>query len=245
MKHKLLKFILFLGAAFWGLHSHGAGVAGLDLSEHNRLTDGKAVVDQNFAFAYIEALHGNHKDLAFKDNWLRARQAGLPVGAYLYLVPGTDIDAQTKMFIAHVQATNKEVNSILKQNAGKFLPWVVDLEDAPKWKRAIPNASQRVAKILACLQTIKAQLGAAPILYMSPSFSEEVLGNAPEFAKYELWVAQYKVSAPSVPKPWTTWRFWQWKNTGTVRGVTGRNDRDFDYFNGSLGNLHSMMCSLR
>ncbi len=245
MNMKLIKSTFAAVILCFAAHTHGAGIAGLDLSEHNRLIDGKAVIEQNYLFAFVEALHGRHKDQAFKDNWLRARQVGLPVGAYLYLLPNDDIEVQTRMFIAHVQATNKEVNAILKQPSGKFLPFVVDLEDAPRWKRSLPNPAQRVAKILACLKLIKAQLGTDPIVYMSPSFSEEVLSNAVEFARYDLWVAQYKVSAPKVPKPWTTWRFWQWKNTGTVRGVTGRNDRDFDYFNGSLGNLHSLMCAMR
>lgn len=55
------------------------------------------------------------------------------------------------------------------------------------------------------------------------------------FKQYPLWVANYKVEKPLVPKPWTEWTFWQYtdKGDGSLYGVESKNI-DLNYFNGDM-----------
>ena len=55
------------------------------------------------------------------------------------------------------------------------------------------------------------------------------------FKQYPLWIANYGVSKPLVPKPWTNWTFWQFIDNGDGRiyGVESLNI-DLNHFNGDL-----------
>lgn len=50
-----------------------------------------------------------------------------------------------------------------------------------------------------------------------------------------LWVANWGVSSPSLPRAWTSYAFWQYADNGTVPGVVG--NCDLDTFNGSMTTL--------
>lgn len=55
------------------------------------------------------------------------------------------------------------------------------------------------------------------------------------FQPFPLWIAHYGVAEPMIPKPWTTWTFWQItsKGDGGLYGVESLNI-DMNFFNGSL-----------
>lgn len=55
------------------------------------------------------------------------------------------------------------------------------------------------------------------------------------FAQFPLWIANYNVGAPLIPRPWSTWELWQFTDNGdgTKYGVESLNI-DLNYFNGSL-----------
>lgn len=65
------------------------------------------------------------------------------------------------------------------------------------------------------------------LVYTNPSFAEA--GNCATLHPWYLWVADYGVSAPAVPKPWSNWKFWQ----------TGDSPVDEDRFNGTKAELLS------
>lgn len=53
------------------------------------------------------------------------------------------------------------------------------------------------------------------------------------FKQHPLWIANYNVTAPMVPKPWDTWTLWQFTDNGNgpLYGVESKNI-DLNYFNG-------------
>jgi hypothetical protein len=79
--------------------------------------------------------------------------------------------------------------------------------------------------------------GVRPMIYTSPAFWRNYLGNTRQFADqgYDvLWVAHWGVSQPSVPASnWggKGWTFWQYTSDGTVPGIDGRVD--LDHYNGT------------
>ena len=87
--------------------------------------------------------------------------------------------------------------------------------------------------VLAAIQTAT---GRTPIIYTDPGFWD-ALPNTSQFADNILWVANWGVSCPSLPSGWSTWKFWQNADNGTVSGISGGVDTD--EFNGSLAQLQT------
>jgi lysozyme len=67
--------------------------------------------------------------------------------------------------------------------------------------------------------------GTRVLVYTNPSFAEA--GNCAGMNSWALWIAHYGVSRPTVPRPWSTWTFWQ----------TGDSPIDLDRFNGTDAQL--------
>ena len=69
-------------------------------------------------------------------------------------------------------------------------------------------------------------------IYTSQYMWDTSIGS-PVLGKYKLWVANYQVEKPNLPKKglWEDWWLWQFTNKGRLDGV-GVN-LDLSYFNGS------------
>lgn len=59
------------------------------------------------------------------------------------------------------------------------------------------------------------------------------------FSQFPLWVANYGVSSPLVPRPWESWTLWQYtdKGDGFAFGVHSRNI-DMNHFNGTKQEMY-------
>jgi lysozyme len=71
---------------------------------------------------------------------------------------------------------------------------------------------------------VKSQLHVEPIVYTNPGMW--TLRGAPEIASQILWVAHYTTTCPTLPSPWTRWKFWQYTDNGRVDGIDGVVDLD-------------------
>jgi lysozyme len=113
----------------------------------------------------------------------------------------------------------------------------LDLEVPAAWDTIAPG--DRAALAIQWLEIVEARLCITPIVYLSPAFATEVLGNAPTLGRFPVWFAHYSVaSAPDVAKPWTSWTFWQHTGTGRAPGIG--LPVDLDRFNGSLDDLNAL-----
>ena len=59
--------------------------------------------------------------------------------------------------------------------------------------------------------------GTRVLVYTNPGFAET--GACAGMESWALWVADYGVSKPAVPKPWPGWTFWQKSETPLDRDV--------------------------
>lgn len=192
---------------------------GIDVSHHNGTIDWKQVKASGVEFAFLKASEGiDFVDETFATNRKGAREVGITVGYYHYMRPNDTVADQVKLF----------VSTVGKLELDAMRP-VLDCEDPRIWKPY--SIKERVKMIVEWCRAVKKALGANPMLYGSPSFFEEILGNAPELAEFDLWIANYNVEQPIVPKPWTEWTFWQHSEKGKVPGIdTGT---DLNWYNGS------------
>ncbi len=109
---------------------------------------------------------------------------------------------------------------------GRHLLPVLDLEDAGGLG---PRKLRRWVR--AWLGRVQERLDVKPIIYASPSFWRDKMGNSAWFANhgYRLWIAHWYADQPSVPASnWAGrgWTLWQHDDCGSVAGVDGCVDLD-------------------
>ncbi len=207
------------------VHDTVSRVKGIDVSNHNGEIDWKKVKEAGYQFAFLKATEGiDWVDATFAKNRQAARDAGLSVGYYHYYRPNDTVDEQVANFVKTVGKAEPNM-----------LRLVIDAEDEKIWKPY--PLEQRVKMIDEWCQKVQKELGVTPqiTVYGSPNFFNGMLQNAPQLAKYDLWIANYNVAEPTVPKPWSNWAFWQYTEKGKVPGING--DVDINMYNGTNLNV--------
>jgi lysozyme len=81
------------------------------------------------------------------------------------------------------------------------------------------------------LQRVESRLGVKPMIYTSPSFWVDKMGNSTWFANngYRLWIAHWRATEPRLPaSSWggRGWTIWQVSDCGSVPGIKGCVDID-------------------
>jgi GH25 family lysozyme M1 (1,4-beta-N-acetylmuramidase) len=198
---------------------------GLDVSHWQNAIDWLAVAAAGKTFTYIKA----SEDIDFVDpnyaaNRAAAGAAGLVVGAYHFAQPDATVgDAAAEA--DHFVDTARPVT-------GDLLP-VLDLE-----RTGGLSPADLTAWVRAYLERIDERLGVHAVIYCSPNFWTNYLGDTTWFANNGyavLWVAHWTTAAvPTVPGgAWGAngWTFWQYTSSGVVPGIAGRVD--LDRYNGS------------
>ena len=156
---------------------------------------------------------GDYKDRRFAENFRQAREVGLIRGAYHFYNPNSEPIRQADFYISQV-----------KLEKGDLAP-VLDIERKPRDKAKLQ------ADLVKFLNRLEQHYGVKPIIYTSYKYRARYL-DAPEFAKYPLWIAHYYVDSLSYEGPW---QFWQHTDYGTVPGID--ESVDLNVFNGSLTDI--------
>jgi GH25 family lysozyme M1 (1,4-beta-N-acetylmuramidase) len=189
---------------------------GIDVSGHEGTVDWDAVKNAGVSFAFIKATEGRtFVDDTFARNWSEMKRVGILRGAYHFFLPDRSADEQAKNFLETV-----------KFGSGDLFP-VLDIEVS----RGI-NASAIIKEMKRWLELVESAVSHKPIIYTFPNFWSETLGNPVGFSQYPLWIAHFTTAPrPIVPGDWNNHTFWQYTESGTVRGV--RTPVDRNRFNGS------------
>ncbi len=198
---------------------------GLDVSHYDGTIDWSMVQASGRAFAFARATDGtSYVDPTFAANWSGMKQAGVIRGAYHFFEPGMDPVAQATFFVQTMGAL-----------AADDLPPALDFEVAGT------DAGAAAADALTFLTTVESLTGRRPIVYASATFVNSSLANPAWLEGYSAWVANWSVSCPNVPAPWTSWTFWQSSDTGSVPGAQTGPVTDLDVFDGSLADLQTFV----
>ena len=191
---------------------------GIDISNWQGTIDWNGVAASGKRFAYMKASEGtSYVDTTYPTNRAQAKALGLYVGAFHFAQPDRtpgDAVAEADFFLAMSQLA-----------VGDLLP-VLDLEvtgglgplDLQEWVKAY-------------LGRIYERTGARGVIYVSPNFWKNAMGDTAWFAANgyrTLWVAHWTSGpAPLVPAAnWSGigWTFWQYTSSGAVPGISGRVD---------------------
>ena len=228
-------------AAAWTAAGSTAGakpVAGIDVSRFQGQIKWKRVAGKGrIGFAFVQASRGSGADCItapdrcgadefYARNISRSRVFGVRVGPYHRAFPGgntvtgaiADASAEAELFIYQVNAAGG-------LHSGDLRP-ALDVETPFGGL----NATELATWVRTWLDRVDAALGVKPVIYTNAS-SWQATGNTTEFALdgVPLWVAHWRVAAPSVPASYwggAGWSVWQYSSSGHVKGIKGNVDLD-------------------
>jgi GH25 family lysozyme M1 (1,4-beta-N-acetylmuramidase) len=194
---------------------------GIDVSDHQGEIDWTAVRNNGIGFAFIRvgyrgytegAIYG---DAQYSNNINGAKAAGIPVGVYFYSSAINEIEAV------------QEADFVLAclYNTPLEYPVAYDWEPSPPGNgRADALSSEQLTRnAQAFCQRIE-QAGYDVMLYGNQRdlrrYSSELL------ASYDVWYAEYNVSAPTGQLDFTIWQF---TSSGVVDGINTRVDLNIQF----------------
>ena len=189
-------------------------VHGIDVARYQGTVDWDRARRNGVAFAYIKATEGaDHHDKAFLINWIAARNAGIPRGAYHFYYFCRPAKMQIAWFKKHVPSDPSA------------LPPVLDME----WNahsdtcRKRPPRQKILSEMKVFLEAAERHYGKRPIIYTSVDFHRDVLVGA--FADYPFWLRSV-AGYPTTKYADRKWLFWQYTATGRVPGIDSPVDRN-------------------
>ena len=192
----------------------GFKVHGIDISKYQGTINWREVTKAGVSFAFIKATEGgDFHDQTFMINWLAARDAGVPRGAYHFYYWCRPAKDQVAWFKKHVPVDPDA------------LPPVLDVE----WTPFSPTCPKRpptktvLKEMRIFLKELERHYGKKPIIYTSVDLHRDVLVG--QFKDYPMWVRSV-AGYPSTKYTKRHWTFWQFTGTGRIRGVDGKVDRN-------------------
>jgi lysozyme len=202
-----LSILVFYGIV-WPNRVFAAGyeVKGVDVAHYQGEIDWQTLAGQGIDFAWIKATEGSsHVDPRFAENWARAHETGLLVGAYHFMSFESPGAAQAENLATHVPATPGT------------LPPAVDLEFYGPYVAA-PPAPELVRRILDDLVAgIEKHYGVPPILYVTAE--EYDLYIAGRYPHLKIWIRS--IAVPPKLSDQRDWTFWQYSNRDRLDGYDG------------------------
>ncbi|MBN9310963.1 MAG: GH25 family lysozyme [Devosia sp.] len=188
-------------------------IQGIDVARYQENVDFIAARRDGIRFVFMKATEGkDYLDPNFPANWQRAREAGMPRGAYHFMNWCSSAADQAAWFTRMVPADPDA------------LPPVLDLE----WQNGSscrPNKDryETLVKVRTMLEAMERHTGKLPIIYTDINFHRDVLQG--EGFPNSFWLRS-TAAPPEQRYGNRRWTFWQWTQTGVVAGVRGEIDRN-------------------
>ncbi len=191
-------------------------IQGIDVARYQGAIDFETVYRSGVRFVYMKGTEGkDYVDPAFRDNWRRARASGMAHGVYHFMAWCSTAAEQARWFIKNVP------------NDPTALPPVLDLEwnhqssCKRKWSK-----QDVLDKVRVMLDAMERHTGKMPIIYTDMSFHRDILEG--EHFDNAFWLRS-TAAEPHERYHNRRWTFWQWTQTGTVKGVRTEVDRNAFY----------------
>jgi lysozyme len=180
----------------------------VDTSMYQGAVDWPKVKAAGVSVAICKASEGTTwQDSTYFDHMNKARAAGLAVGPYHFFRPRDDGGVQADHFL---------------QTAGWNDAWCSPALDMEVMDGVSPPAV--LARAGAWCERVEKATGRIPIIYTSPNFWRNLLGNPTNWTRHPLWISHYGVAAPDIPGGWTDYALWQYTSVGRVDGIPGNAD---------------------
>lgn len=204
---------------FSGAEGEGNGVLarGIDISAYNKDVDFSALKKAGIDYVILRVGTGySGKDELFEQYYTAAKAAGLGVGCYYYTYAYSVADAL---------GDAERVKEYIKGKTFEY-PIYFDLED---------DSQKRLDKQLLmdmcyafCNSMIEA--GYFPGIYCNLNWAENILHTEQLVTLFDVWLARYNEYLPDAYYD-DQFGMWQYTETGSIDGVTGKADLNYCYKN--------------
>lgn len=202
-----------------GVLTSSNGTMGIDVSKWNGTIDWNAVKASGISYVIIRcgyrgsSLGSLIEDPKFKTNIKGATSAGLKVGVYFFSQAIDEIEAV------------QEASMVLSLIEGYKIsyPIFIDVEAANNGRANNISKDMRTKVCKAFCQTIQ-NAGYTAGVYANKDWLTNKIDTS-QLGSYKIWLAQYAT------KPTYTGRYeiWQYKDTGSVPGISGHVDLNLSY----------------
>lgn len=175
----------------------------------------KGTVNYPVSFVFIKSTEStNIRNPFYAQDYVKARQQGIPIGAYHFFSCKVSGSAQASHFL---------MNTLFRSGD---LPPVLDLEPSSSQIAAMGGPQVLFKHVRQWLQAVERRTKVKPILYVSQNFVNKYLQEAPDLKRdYQVWIARYGEYKPDVKLA-----VWQLSPNGRVAGIHG--EVDINVFNG-------------
>lgn len=183
---------------------------GIDVSEYQGNINFQSVRNAGIDIVYIRSSEGtNFVDPYFRQNYNRAKEAGLKVGFYHYVTArSTEQAIQEADFFA----------SVINGTSPDCL-LAMDFEYFGGLSNSEVNSISRTF-----LQRLEQVTGKRAMVYSDAYNAGNVFDSS--LSSYPLWIAEYGVSEPQLYRNWSTWVGFQYSDTGRISGINAQVDLD-------------------
>lgn len=178
-------------------------VHGIDVSHHQKKIDWDKLDKELVQFAFIKATEGgDFKDTRFVENWQKAKELSIAVGAYHFFTFCKDGKLQALNFI----------ESVPKDSTN--LPPIIDLEFSGNCSKK--NYRENILhEIDLYIRTVEAYYGTKVVIYTTWEFYKKYLIR--NFTDNPIWIRDIQ-SQPQL-EDGREWLFWQYTNRGKLEGI--------------------------
>lgn len=185
---------------------------GIDVSNWEGKIQFRKVREAGIRVVYIKATQGRDiVDPDFERNYRDAERENLRIGFYHYVMARSLEEAKEEAAFFYDKIRDK------RQHARPAMDFEV-----------FGTLSHREVREISIqfLRELEARDGHRPVIYSDASNASGVFDDD-RLREYPLWIAQYGVRKPDMENPWRRWSGWQYTDSGRVRGIDGRVDRDY------------------
>lgn len=207
-----------------GKNTGSGNYKGIDVSSYQGSINWKKVADDGIDFAMIRVTVGKdprstEKDSMFESNYNGARDNGVKVGLYRYSYAGSRTEARC------------EAEAIVKYLNGRKLdyPIVMDVEDDSILRST--NTNTRRSEIVLAFKEVIEDAGYDFALYANTTWLNNYL-DMNMLKNVDIWVARWRsLDQGHGYNGKGNVTMWQYSNSGSVSGISGRVDMNVSYKN--------------
>ncbi len=189
----------------------GAIAKGIDVSEWNGRIDWAKVKADGISFAILRIGYSTYLDSEFEYNVRECERLGIPYGVYVY------------SYARNAEQAGREADAVIKFLAGHTpsYPVYIDIED-PTAHAGLSPATFAAMATAFCTRIEKA--GYEPGVYSMLSWWENYFTSS-VFDNWSKWIAQIYSECEYAG----SYRLWQCSWTGSVAGISGDVDLNFEF----------------
>lgn len=196
---------------------------GIDISHWQGEIDWEKVAAEGIKHVFLKMSEGGtYTDPNFVTNWNAAKNAGLKVNAYHYF---RALNSTPEEQFANIKRNLLSVGFDPAMNG-----LAIDVEAGGNESASKDIMADHLHMLLNLLNCDL--LDVKPIIYCSPTYwDSDINWEKYDFSVYPLWVANWNVDEPHLPKSWEqsgkSWSCWQYSSKGKVDGIRGDVDLDW------------------